>query len=144
MTDKKSKWSKTWVNITVLGHEFGLPAAAMGKKLVEVGLRYAMSPAAPTNNAFDDGFAIAAPMKNGTPNYLWNRPKTVSFLAERGLEPKSREEVRRHTLDFEAKKIAREIKQLEKNREDRLVLIYWDSVRNDSKELTRMVTKYLE
>ncbi|MGH2509703.1 MAG: hypothetical protein ACRDHZ_20175 [Ktedonobacteraceae bacterium] len=80
-----------WVNQTELGQHFGISAIAMGKKLREVGLRTEQKE--PTEHATNDGYCRSAPMKDGTPFYLWNKEKVAALLRESGMSQLSQQEV---------------------------------------------------
>jgi hypothetical protein len=62
----KKKFNRTWVNQTSLGNMFGLSAIKIGKILIELGLKDAQKGHA-TEKALSKGYALATPLKDGTP-----------------------------------------------------------------------------
>jgi hypothetical protein len=79
-----SKFSKTWGNQTEIGRRFNLSAVALGKILTDAGLRDATTKE-PTPAALSDGYALATPLKNGRPFFMWNRDKIFRLLSSRGI-----------------------------------------------------------
>jgi hypothetical protein len=85
------RFRDVWVNQTELGKHFNMSAIAMGKKLVDLGLRTAAKE--PTELATAEGYCQFTPMKDGTPFYLWNKAKVASLLRSSGVTQLSRAEV---------------------------------------------------
>jgi len=85
------RFRDVWVNQTELGKHFNMSAIAIGKKLVELGLRTATK--APTELATAEGYCRFTPMKDGTPFYLWNKDKVGALLRSAGVRQLSHAEV---------------------------------------------------
>lgn len=102
---KRSTFANTWVNQTELGKHFGMSAVAIGKKLVELGLRG--PDRQPTEKALAEGFCRSTPLKDGTPFFLWNKKKVSTLLRASGAQQLSEQ-------DAEAYETARQIIALDK------------------------------
>ena len=61
---RHQKFTDVWANQTNLGKQFGLSAAAMGKKLKELNLRG--EDGNPTAQALCQGYCTPTPLKDGT------------------------------------------------------------------------------
>ena len=62
-----------------------MSAIAVGKKLVEMGLKGADKQ--PTERALSEGFCRSTPLKKtGTPFFLWNKNKVAELLRSSGLQ----------------------------------------------------------
>ncbi len=79
MSKSKNKFKSTWKNQKELGLIYGKSAIAVGKALVELGLRDAATKS-PTSQALDNGIALVMPLKDGTPFYLWHKDLTCQAL----------------------------------------------------------------
>ncbi len=79
-----------WVNQTELGKHFGMSAIAVGRKLVELGLRAADKE--PTDKAKAEGYCRFTPMKDGTPFYLWNKEKVAALMRDAGMTQLTKKE----------------------------------------------------
>ncbi len=82
MSKKKgrNRWAKVWVSQTELGQEFGLSAVAVGKHLAALGLKDGSDA---SGTALANGFAVAAPLRNGIKNFRWNRERDCNALTTR-------------------------------------------------------------
>ena len=98
MSKKKKKFSQIWSNQTDLGKKFGLSAIAVGKILIEHGLKDLQTKYA-TEKALTSGYAKSTPLKKGTPYFMWNY-QMVKSLIQQEHDPLS--EVR--LLDTRSKK----------------------------------------
>ena|SRR2546426_10171174 len=98
-----------WMNQTELGRHFGISAVAVGKKLLQVGLRNEQKE--PTELAKSEGYCRFTPMKDGTPFYLWNKEKVAVLFRQTGMNQLSKEEV-------EARATAEELIELAKQAEE--------------------------
>jgi hypothetical protein len=127
MSKKKgrNRWAKVWVSQTELGQEFGLSAVAVGKHLSALGLKDGSDASAA---ALANGFAVAAPLRNGIKNFRWNREHCIAALSEAGLQRLDHQAVREAKLDAEARAIVREIERLLDDGEDKMATLYWDSL----------------
>jgi hypothetical protein len=121
----KNRWAKVWISQTELGQEFGLSAIAVGKHLSALGLKNGSDASA---TALANGFAVAAPLRNGIKNFRWNRERCIAALSEVGLQRLDRQAVREAKLDAEARSIVREIERLFDEGEDKMATLYWDSL----------------
>jgi hypothetical protein len=92
MSKKEEKFKDIWVNQSTLGKEFNLSAVAIGKKLKELELRRADG--TPTAKALSEGYCRAAPLKDGTPFFLWHKRKVKHLLQASGLNSLSEQELR--------------------------------------------------
>ena len=66
---KEKKFDQIWSNQTDLGKRFGLSAIAVGKLLVEEGLKDQKTKLA-TEKALNEGYAKSTPLKDGTPYFM--------------------------------------------------------------------------
>ena len=82
MSKKKKKFDQIWASQTDLGKHFGLSAIAVGKILIENGLKDLNTKAA-TSKALEDGFAVATPLKDGLQHFMWNRQKISLLLSQK-------------------------------------------------------------
>jgi len=76
------KFSQEWSSATDIGREFGISAIAVNKQLCEAGLRNAAEKSL-TARAIDEGWAKPTPLKDGTPHFMWNRPKVLGLLSQK-------------------------------------------------------------
>ena len=79
--EKKKKFNQIWSNQTNLGKKFGLSAIAIGKLLIEEGLKDQKTRSA-TKKAIDEGYAKDTPLKDGTPYFMWNIEKVRPLIAK--------------------------------------------------------------
>jgi hypothetical protein len=70
-----------WSNQTKLGKSFGLSAIAIGKLLVEEGLKDSKTKLA-TEKAISEGYAKSTPLKDGTPYFMWNIEKVRPLITK--------------------------------------------------------------
>lgn len=107
----RPRFRDVWATQTQLGQEFNLSAVAIGKRLVQWGLRG--EDKRPTEGAIRDGFCHAAPLRDGQEFYLWHRERIRALLQAEGLAPLTRDEQ-------EAREIAQSIVHCERHPEDPL------------------------
>lgn len=79
MSKSKNKFKNTWKNQKELGLIYGKSAIAIGKALIDLGLRNPDTKT-PTEIAIKEGFAIIANLKDGTPFCLWHKQLTCQKL----------------------------------------------------------------
>ncbi|MDJ0688607.1 MAG: hypothetical protein QNJ41_08860 [Xenococcaceae cyanobacterium MO_188.B32] len=79
MGKSKNKFKATWKNQKEIGLIYGKSAIAVGKALVELGLKDS-STKNPTTLALSEEIAKSTPLKDGTPFYLWHKTKTCEKL----------------------------------------------------------------
>jgi hypothetical protein len=82
MSKKHKKFKNRYSNQTELGKRFGLSAIAVGKVLIEHGLKDSVTKHA-TRRALDEGYAVSTPLKDGTPYFMWDVAKVRSVLFEK-------------------------------------------------------------
>lgn len=103
--NRRGTFSQTWSNQTDLGKKFGLSAIAVGKLLVEAGLKD-KTPKLATQKALDDGYAKSTPLKDGTPYFMWSIDKVRALLAK-DHQPLSK-------VDYWVREVEEMLKQAEK------------------------------
>jgi hypothetical protein len=79
---RKKKFREIWSNQTELGKKFDISAIEVGKILIQYGLKDPNTKEA-TKKALDDGYAKSAPLKAGTPYYMWNIEKVEGVLSQK-------------------------------------------------------------
>ena len=79
MSNKKKKFDQVWKSQTDLGKKSGASAVAVGKILIENGLKDPVTKQA-TQKALDEGYAVSTPMRNGKPHYMWNAQKVKPMI----------------------------------------------------------------
>jgi hypothetical protein len=102
---KKKKFNQVWSNQTELGKKFGISAIAVGKLLVNAGLKDQTTKLA-TAKALDEDYAKSTPLKDGTPYFMWNIGKVRNLIAKEH-EPLSK-------VDYWVQEVQRTLKQAEK------------------------------
>ena len=80
MSENK-KFNQIWSNQTNMGKKFSLSAIAVGKLLVEAGLKDSTTKLA-TQKAIDEGYAKFTPLNDGTPYFMWNIEKICPLIAK--------------------------------------------------------------
>src|SRR5258707_1138764 len=103
---QQPRFRDIWVNQTELGRHFGISAVAVGKKLSEFGLRDEQK--GPSELARTEGYCHYAPMRDGTPFYLWNKEKVGMLLRQSGMSQLSQEEVQARSTAIELIPLNRE------------------------------------
>ena len=81
MSKRKSRFTKVWGSATDIGRQFGMSAIAVNRRLEERGLR---DPArkCPTEVALAEGWALATPLANGIPHFMWSRHLVGDLLKQ--------------------------------------------------------------
>lgn len=79
MGKSKNKFKTTWKNQKEIGLIYGKSAIAVGKALVELGLKDG-STKNPTDEALSEEIAKSTPLKDSTSFYLWHKAKTCEKL----------------------------------------------------------------
>ena len=77
----KKKFNQLWSNQTELGKKFGISAVAVGKILIQHGLKDLQTKQA-TEKAVSSGYTKVTPLKDGTPHSMWNIQKIKSLIAQ--------------------------------------------------------------
>ncbi|MEK6833249.1 MAG: hypothetical protein AABY32_04325 [Nanoarchaeota archaeon] len=77
---KHKKFKHIWSNQTKIGERFGLSGIAVGKILIENGLKDKNTKFA-TNKAIAQGYAISTPLQDGTPFFMWNKEKLKDLIS---------------------------------------------------------------
>ena len=80
--NKPRKFRDIWANQTTIGKRFGLSAVAVGQVLKDAGLKDPVAGDA-TPRALAEGFAVATPLKDGKPFFLWNIDKVGAMIGAR-------------------------------------------------------------
>lgn len=122
----KSKFTKTWSNLTKIGALFGISSIALGKILVEEGFRDPISKN-PTDQAVSHGWCISTPLKTGEVFYMWNI-KLVSDLLLKKFPKLS-------AVDIEVNRLTKLYKQAHNeldNGNDKLGYMMLDSLFEDT------------
>jgi hypothetical protein len=88
--NKPPKFRDIWANQTMIGKRFGLSAIAVGQVLKDAGLKDPATGDA-TPRALAEGFAVATPLQDGKPFFLWSIEKVGALIGARH-EPLSRVE----------------------------------------------------
>jgi len=78
--DKPKRFRDIWANQTDLGKKYGLSAVAVGNLLKAAGLKDRATGDA-TPRALDEGFAVATPLQDGKPFFMWNVEKIGGLIA---------------------------------------------------------------
>ncbi len=114
-----------WSNQTELGKQFGISAIAVGKLLMEAGLKNSATKLA-SQKALDEEYAKSTPLKDGTPYFMWNIDKVRSLIAK-DHQPLSK-------VDYWLKEVEEMLKQADKmcnEGNDKLGFMLADSVYED-------------
>jgi hypothetical protein len=105
MSKRNKKFKFVWSNQTDMGKKFGISAIAVGKLLIEEGLKDETTKLA-TQKALDEGWAKSTPLKDGTPYFMWNINKVRNIISKKH-EPLSK-------LDYWINEVQKNLKQAEK------------------------------
>ena len=121
------KFAKTWGNQTDIGRHFNMSAIALGKFLTAQGLRDPSTKLA-TDRAIAEGYAMATPLRDGTPFFMWNRSRIGDLLRKSGIE-------KADPTDYHTNCIFAEMKQLltptDDDKMDRIVGSMWEDLFNE-------------
>lgn len=93
MAKQSNNFAKKYRSLTDLGGVFNLSAIAVGKKLIEFGVRNADG--SPTEKSLEDGVAVSTPLKNGTPHFRWHFHKCRELLCKNGIKPDQSHKIRK-------------------------------------------------
>jgi hypothetical protein len=124
----KKKFTSTWSNQTDLGKELGLSAIAVGKLLIEAGLKDSSTKLA-TEKALKEGYAKSTLLKDGTPYFMWNIEKVRPLI--------SKDHKQLSKVDYwvnEVLEIGRETNRLADDGQDKLACIMIDCAFDDVPE----------
>jgi len=116
----KKKFDQIWKNQTELGKKFGISAIAVGKILIEHGLKDQETKQA-TQRALDEEYAKSTPLKDGTPYFMWNVQKVKQIIAQ--------DHTQLNIVDYWVNEVSKNLKkaeQLSKSGEDKLAIISAD------------------
>lgn len=122
---KEKKFAQMWSNQTNLGKKFGLSAIAIGKLLVEEGLKDSKTKLA-TEKAINEGYAKSTPLKDGTPYFMWNIEK-VRPLIEKDHKPLNKVEY----WVNEVREVVKEAEKLAAEGQDKIAYMMYDSAYDD-------------
>ena len=123
--NKSQKFKNNWSNQTGLGKKFGLSAIAVGKILIESGLKDSATKLA-TSKALSEGWAKSTPLKDGTPYFMWNTEK-LNVLISKDHKPLNKVEY----WVNEVKKMLEEANKLLYEGNDKLGYMLADTVYDD-------------
>jgi hypothetical protein len=139
MSKNNKKFNQIWSSQTDLGNKFGLSAIAVGKLLIEAGLKDPVTKLA-TEKALKDGYAKSTPLKDGTPYCMWNIEKIRPFIAK-DHQPLS-------TVEYwvnEVRSILNDAETLSVNGNDKIGFFIYDSAYdNVPKNIREEVRKIIE
>ena len=82
--DYRKKLNQEWVGQNNLGKRFGISGIAVGKILINAGLKDAVTKEA-TEKALNEGFAKTTPKHIGTQYFLWNTEKVCALIENEHL-----------------------------------------------------------
>lgn len=132
----RNKFTQKWASQTDIGRPYGLSGIAVGKVLIEAGLRDAVTKQ-PTSQALAEGWAIATPLQDGTPHFMWSRTKVAGLLADR---PKLS---RAEQYAYDVRRSLREADRLLAQGEDKLASFAldaaWDAVPAALRDAVRQI-----
>jgi hypothetical protein len=106
---KHRTFARTWASQTDLGKRFGMSAIAVGKVLIDNGLKDPATKRA-TDTALRDGWCVSTPLKTGEPHYMWHVEK-VKQLLSKGHTPLSKAEQMANDLIATIKAAERDIEE---------------------------------
>jgi len=123
--NKEPKFNQMWSNQTNLGKKFGLSAIAVGKLLIEAGLKDPITKQA-TEKAISEGYAKSTPLKDGTPYFMWSIEEVRPLIAK-DHEPISK-------VDYYVRRVQDALKQaqeLDKIGQDKIACMLEDCAYDD-------------
>lgn len=130
MSRKKSKWAKTWVSQTEIGHKYGLSAIKVGRVLTELGLK---DKAGATQRAIDDGFAVSTPLADGTQHWRWHKARVTRAFDEHGVARVTREKEAKSRARKEARVLFNQHMELLEQGIDKLFWADVEGLREEGK-----------
>ncbi len=138
MGKAKNKFKATWKNQKEIGVIYGKSAIAVGKALIELGLKNS-STKAPTALALSEEIAKSTPLKDGTPFYLWHKAKTCEKLDSlEGWTRQSQEERDLQKLTFEYVSWIRQALRADENGEHHVIV---DGLYDEAQSIAKQIRK---
>ena len=138
MGKSKNKFKATWKNQKEIGLIYGKSAIAVGKALIELGLKDG-STKAPTTSALSEEIAKSTPLKDGTPFYLWHKVKTCEKLDSlEGWTRQSQEERDLQKLTFEYVSWIRQALRADENGEHHVIV---DGLYDEAQSIAQQIRK---
>jgi len=93
LAKRKNNFAKKYRSLTDLGGLFNMSAIAVGKKLIEFGVRN--TDGSPTEKSLEEGLAVSTPLKNGTPHFRWHFHRCRELLIQNGIKPDQSHKIRK-------------------------------------------------
>lgn len=138
MGKSKNKFKATWKNQKELGLIYGKSAIAVGKALIQLGLKDS-STKQPTPQALSEEIAKSTPLKDGKPFFLWHKLKTCEKLDT--LEDWTRQSQDQRNLQKLTSEYIALIREAERadNRGEHHVIVdaYWDEAQSSAKQIRK-------
>jgi len=145
MGKSKNKFKSTWKNQKEIGLIYGKSAIAVGKVLVELGLKDS-STKNPTQKALSEEIAKSTPLKDGTAFYLWHKAKTCEELDS--LDGWSRQSQEQRDLQRLSSEYISLIRQAELSNEkgEHHVIVdgFWDEAQSYAKQIKKRGSDFVE
>lgn len=145
MSKSKNKFKATWKNQKEIGLIYGKSAIAVGKALIELGLKDG-STKNPTATALSEEIAKSTPLKDGTPFYLWHKTKTCEKL--NSLDGWSRQSQEQRDLQKLTSEYISWIKQAlkaDKNGEHHVIVDgLYDEAQSSAKQIKKRGTDFVK
>ena len=145
MGKSKNKFKATWKNQKELGLIYGKSAIAVGKALIELGLKDS-STKQPTEKALSEEIAKSTPLKDGTPFFLWHKVKTSRMLDTlEGWTRQSQEQRDLQRLTSEYISLIREGERADDRGEHHVIVDgYWDEAQSYAKQIKKRGADFVE
>lgn len=138
MSKSKNKFKATWKNQKEIGIIYGKSAIAVGKALIELGLKDS-STKKPTDTALSQEIAKSTPLKDGTAFYLWHKTKTCEKLDT--LEGWNRQSQEQRDLQRLTSEYISEIKQAIKANENGEHHVIVDGLYDEAQSYAKQIKK---
>ena len=145
MAKRKNKFKSIWKNQKELGLIYGQSAIAVGKALVELGLKDPDSKEA-TQISLEEGFAKSTPLGDGTPFFLWHKQKVCQDLDHlEGWSRQSQEErdLQKWTSEY-ISSVKKALKADEKGEHHVIVEGFYDEARSCAKRIKKRGAKFVD
>ena len=145
MGKSKNKFKATWKNQKELGLIYGRSAIEVGKALIELGLKDS-STKQPTQQALSEEIAKSAPLKDGTPFFLWHKAKACEKLDNlEGWTRKSQEQRDLQKLTSEYISLIRESnRSLDRGEHHAIADGLWEEAKSVRKQIKKRGTEFVE
>lgn len=145
MGKSKNKFKATWKNQKELGIIYGKSAIAVGKALIELGLKDS-STKQPTQQALSEQIAKSTPLKDGTAFFLWHKTKAcekLDTLEGWTRQSHSSRDLQRLTSEYIA--LVREAERADNKGEHHIIVDgYWDEAQSVAKQIKKLGADFVE